>query len=229
MMRPALTRTPFLAPVLGVLLLGLIGEPQAQNTPPVGGIYTCTDSSGRKLRSDRPIAACADREQRVLNPSGTERTRIGPAQTAHEKAEQEAQRRAEAAEQAQALDEKRRDRALLMRYPSRSVHDEERTQAVAKVNVVIQTASSRIDELREERKKIDRELEFYQGDVNKAPPALRRQVEFVTQGVESQQRFIGHRHAEIARINARFDDELARLKGLWKDQAPAAQGKGARP
>lgn len=222
-------RMPFIAPVLGALLLSLAGEPSAQNTPPVGGIYSCTDSNGRKLRSDRPIAACADREQRVLNPSGTERTRIGPALTAQEKAEQEAQRRAEAAEQAQALDDKRRDRALLIRYPSRSVHDNERAQAVAKVNVVIQTASQRIDELQEERKKIDRELEFYKGDLNKAPPALRRQMEFVTEGVASQQRFIGHRHAEIDRINARFDEELVRLQGLWKEQAPAVQGKGAKP
>ena len=127
------------------------------------------------------------------------------------------------------MEEKRRDRALLIRYPSRPVHDAERAQAVAKVNSVIQSASNRIDELREERKKIDRELEFYQGDVNKAPPALRGQIDFVTQGVESQQRFIGYRRAEIDRINGRFDEELARLQDLWREQAPAGQGKGARP
>jgi hypothetical protein len=223
------TRLPFFAPLLGLTLLGLMYDAWAQNAQPIGGIYTCTDANGRKLRSDRPIAACADREQRVLNPSGTERNRIGPALTEQQKAEQEAQRRAEAAAQAQAMEEKRRDRALLMRYPARAVHDEERAQAVAKVKTVIQTASQRIDELREERKKIDRELEFYKGDPNKAPPALRRQIDFVVEGIESQQRFIGHRHAEIDRINARFDEELTRLQGLWRDQAPAAQAREAKP
>ena len=38
----------------------------------VGGIYTCTDANGRKLTSDRPIPACLDREQNVLNPQGRE-------------------------------------------------------------------------------------------------------------------------------------------------------------
>lgn len=221
-------KMPYLASMLGVMMLGLAGDLWAQGAAPIGGIYTCTDANGRKLRSDRPIPACADREQRVLNPSGTERTRIGPTLTLQEQAEQDAKRRAEAEAQAQALEEKRRDRALLMRYPSRSVHDDERAQAVAKVNSVIQTASKRIDELREERKKIDRELEFYKGDPNKAPPALRRQIDFVVDNIESQQRFIGHRQAEIERINARFDEELARLSGLWREQAPA-QGRGAKP
>ena len=32
-----------------------------------GGIYTCVDDRGQKRVSERPIAECTDREQRVLN------------------------------------------------------------------------------------------------------------------------------------------------------------------
>jgi len=34
-------------------------------------IYSCTDASGKKLTSDRPIAECANRDQRVLNADGS--------------------------------------------------------------------------------------------------------------------------------------------------------------
>src|ERR1035437_9053119 len=51
----------------------------AASTP---GIYTCTDARGRKLNSDRPIAECSDREQKILNPSGTVRAKVAPTLTA---------------------------------------------------------------------------------------------------------------------------------------------------
>ena len=56
---------------------------------PVAGIYTCIDSRGRKLTSDRPIAECTDREQSILNPSGTVKAKVGPTLTAQERAAQE--------------------------------------------------------------------------------------------------------------------------------------------
>jgi len=68
----------------------------AQSAPQ--GIYTCTDAKGRKLTSDRPIPECADREQRVLNPSGTVKTIVGPSLTGPERAALEARQRREAEE-----------------------------------------------------------------------------------------------------------------------------------
>lgn len=207
--------------VLGIgaaWLLFLATQSPAQPAPPLNGIYTCTDAHGRKLRSDRPIAACLDREQTVINPSGTVRGRVGPALSAQQRAELEERKREEAAEQARVLEERRRDRALLARYPTRQAHDKERTKAHARLDVVVLEAEKRIHALHDERKKIDRELEFYQGDPAKAPPAVQRQLEFVTQGLEAQRRFIQAQQNERQRVDARFDDELARLTELWPQQ-----------
>jgi len=195
---------------------------------PINGTYSCTDSNGRKLRSDRPIPQCNDREQTVLNPSGTVRARVGPTLTAQERAEAEAKRRADEEEKAAALDERRRERALLIRYPSRDVHDKERSQALAQVADVVDAARKRIEALQVERKKNTAELEFYQSDVNKAPPALRRQIEHVRQSLDSQDRFIQAQEGERQRINARFDEELARLRELWRAQERLS-GAGAKP
>ena len=86
------------------------------------GIYTCVDAKGRKITSDRPIVDCIDREQVELNPSGTVRRKVGPSLTAQERAAEEAKEREAAEERARRVEEKRRDHALLVRYPYRSVH-----------------------------------------------------------------------------------------------------------
>lgn len=183
------------------------------------GVYTCVDSKGRKLTSDRPIPECIDREQKVLNPSGTVKAKVGPNLTAQERADQEAKERQEAEARAIVAEEKRRERALLIRYPTREVHDRERQDAVAQVGAVTQAATKRVDELVKDRRKLDEEMEFYKKDPSRAPQGLRRQIEDVNQSMAVQKRFIAEQENEVRRINARFDEELVRLKQLWATQA----------
>jgi len=199
--------------------LGMAGSVSAQ--APEAAIYTCIDAKGRKLTSDRPIPECSDREQKLLNPSGTVKGKIGPVLNVHERAELEAKEKAEMEERARAAEEKRRDRALMIRYPNKDVHDRERTEAVNQVNLVIAAATIRIKELQDQRVGIDRELEFYQKDPSKVPPLLRRQIDENTENLAVQQRFIVDKQAEIKRVNDRFDAELARLKQLWLLQRSA--------
>ena len=47
------------------------------------GIYTCVDTRGRRLTSDRPIIECLDREQRVMNKDGSTRTVLPPSIASH--------------------------------------------------------------------------------------------------------------------------------------------------
>ncbi len=186
------------------------------------GIYSCTDAAGRKITSDRPIPECSDREQKELNPSGTVRRSLGPTLTAQERARQEERDKKLAEESARAAEEKRRDRALLTRYPNKAAHDKERVDALAQVDEVIKAANKRIVELTQQRKGIDNEFEFYRKDPSKAPSLLRRQLDENTHSMEVQKRFIVDQEAEKKRVNARFDEELLKLRQLWTLQVPAA-------
>ena len=203
----------------GLLLSGamLQGHVWAQNdgSGPVAGIYSCVDNKGRKLTSDRPIAECMDREQRVLNPSGTVKAKVGPSLTARERTEAEARAKQEEDARALQIEQRRRERALVLRYPNREVHDKERAEALAHVAAAQQAASQRIDELLVDRRKIEEEMEFYKKDPNRAPPALRRQMDDIAHGIDEQKRFLAERDNETGRINARLDDELGRLRQLW--------------
>jgi DNA repair exonuclease SbcCD ATPase subunit len=196
--------------VIGALAGGALA--QTQNS---GGIYTCIDSKGRRITSDRPIPECLDREQRELGKTGVVRRVVPPSYTAEERARLDAQRKAEEAQQARVAEERRRDRALLVRYPNQAAHDKERAEALSQIDEVLGAVNKRQQALQAQRKEIDTELEFYQNDPKKAPSWLQRKIEDNTQQAEVQKRFLADQAQEKQRINARFDEELAKLKMLW--------------
>ncbi len=183
------------------------------------GIYTCTTSSGRKITSDRPIPECLSQDQKELNPSGTVKRVVKPVMTAEEQRAADAKAKEEAEERSRQDEERRKNRALLARYPDKAAHDGERSLALAQVDEVIKAAQKRIGELADQRKAINAELEFYKKDPNKTPQALRRQIEDNDRSVEVQKRFIGDQDDEKKRANARFDEELGRLRKLWTQSA----------
>jgi hypothetical protein len=187
-----------------------------------GGIYSCVDAKGRTITADRPIADCSDREQRELSPSGTTRRKVDPTYTAREQADREERDRQAQLQAARQVEERRRERALLVRYPNAAAHDRERTEALVQIDAVIQAARKRLGELAEDRKRIDDELEFYKSDPSKAPGSLRRRAEDNARSVDVQNRFIAEQEDEKKRVNARFDEEQARLKPLWAANASAA-------
>jgi hypothetical protein len=211
--------------VLGTLLAcALAGNAVAQQ-PSGSGIYTCTDSKGRRITSDRPIMECLDREQRELGATGVTKRVVPPSYTADERAKLEAQRKAQEEVQARIAEEKRRDRALLVRYPSQLVHDKERAEALAQIDEVVTAVVRREESLAKQRQEIGTELEFYQGDVNKAPSWLKRKLEDNESQVQIQKRFLDAQAQEKKRINARFDEELGKLRQLWRTLGTASTAR----
>ncbi len=203
----------------------------AQSQGATGGIYTCVDRNGRRLTADRPIPECLDREQRELSPSGITRRQIGPSLTELERAAQDAQNRKDAEERARVVEERRRERVLVARYPDKAAHDVERAAAIQMVDDVTATAEKRTLELKAERKKLDVEMEFYKKDPNKAPMTLRRKIAEIDDSLAEQQRFIAGQDQEKRRVHARFDTELSQLRKLWDAQRvpPSAASDVAAP
>ena len=177
------------------------------------GIYTCVDGRGRRITSDRPIVDCLDREQRQLNGSGTTRRTLGPTLSPREQGLEDEKARLRAEERQREADEKRREHALLARYPSQREHDAERTKALQGVEDVIAAASARLRELSQERDRLARD------GGGRKDPRSQRMLQELEHHIEAQERFLANQQQEKQRINARFDDELARLRAAWA-QAP---------
>lgn len=178
-------------------------------------IYSCVDAKGRTLTSDRPIAECMDRTQRALSSSGIVTRQIGPSLTAREQALQNEMDSRAAALRARQAEDRRRDKVLLLRYPTLEMHDQERAAALLQINEVIQASNKRQRELAAQCKTLAGEMEFYIKDPSRAPASLRRRLEENEASVADQQRFIADHEQEKNRINQRFDKELVKLRQLW--------------
>ena len=92
---------------------------------------------------------------------------------------------------------------------------------------VIQALGKRHNELAEQRKTLDSELEFYIKDPSRMPASLRSRWEANAGSIAVQQRFIADQQQEKKRVNQRFDEELAKLQQLWVPANPPALGGAA--
>ncbi|MEO6030887.1 MAG: DUF4124 domain-containing protein [Burkholderiaceae bacterium] len=190
--------------------------------PSAPQIYTCIDANGKKLTSDRPIAACTEREQRVLNADGSVRRVVLPTPTADERAAREAREREAAAEHAAIQDAIRRDRNLRARFPDEATHQKAREAALDDIRKAMKASEDRVALLAKERKPLLDETEFY---VGKALPAkLRAQLDANDASAGAQRSLIQTQQAEIVRINALYDAELDRLRKLWSGAQPGSMG-----
>ena len=185
-------------------------------------IYTCIDANGKRLTSDRPIAECLAREQRLLNPDGSLRRIVPPTPTPEERAEQEARERQAAALRVQQQDAIRRDRNLILRFPNEAVHNKARAAALDDIHAAVQLSEKRIAVLAAERKPLLDESEFYPD--GKLPLKLRQQLDANDAASEAQRSLIQNQQAEIVRINMRYDAELERLRKLWRGVPAGSMG-----
>ncbi len=205
----------FAAAVAAAFVLQPCADAQPSGRPQ---IYDCVDAHGKRLRSDRPIPECSDREQRELNPDGSVKRIVPPTPTADERAEMEAKEREANVERVKQMDAVRRDRNLVARFPNEAAHNKARAKALDDIRNAVRISEARISLLQAERKPLLDEAEFY---VNKPMPSkLRSALDANDASLEAQKSLVQNQQSEVVRINGLYDAELARLKKLWAG-APA--------
>ena len=207
--------------LLGIAL-GAAAQSPAGATAISAGIYTCVDGQGHRLTSDRPIADCTAREQRVLNRDGSVQRVLPPSLTAEERAEREAAERRAAQARTSQADAVRRDRNLMSRFPNEATHRKSRESALDTVRLAIKATELRVRELAAERKPLAEEAEFYKG--RPLPLRLKQALDGNDAGVEAQREAAANQGAELVRINKLHDVELERLRRLWAGAAPGSLG-----
>jgi hypothetical protein len=208
------------AAALTAVIIGASGNVFAQAGKPA--IFSCVDPSGKRITSDRPIAACNDREQRELNADGSVKRIVPPTQTADERAESEARERVAAAEATAKRDAFKRDRNLLTRFPNEAAHNKARESALDDTRKSVKISEARLALLASERKPLMDEAEFYIG--KPLPTKLRTQLDANDAATDAQRSLIQNQQAELIRVNALYDAELQRLKKLWSGAQPGTMG-----
>lgn len=185
-------------------------------------IYSCVDANGRRLTSDRPIAECLAREQRLLNADGSVRQVVPPTMTVDELAEADAKRRQAEVDRAARQDAVRRDRNLLIRFPNEAAHNKAREAALDDVRKGVKFSEERLADLQRERKPLLDETEFYKG--RKLPSKLKQQLDANEAAATAQRSLVQNQKDEILRIDSLYDVELNRLKKLWSGTPAGSMG-----
>lgn len=207
----------------GLLLWALASPLRAPAAPPLAEfIFTCVDAQGRKLTSDRLIAECTGREQRVLNRDGSLQRILPPTLTPEERAELDARESRRTAEQKAQQEAVRRDRNLIQRFPNEAAHVKARETALDDMRKAVQASEARFKVLAGERKPLMEEAEFYAGKV--LPTQLKQKLDANDAATEAQRSLVQTQQAEIGRINALYDAELVRLRRLWSGAQPGSVG-----
>lgn len=188
-------------------------------------IYSCVDSKGRTITSDRLIPECLDRNQRELSFFGATKRHVPPPLTAQEELLQEQKEKQAAAQRQREAEAKRRDRALLLRYPNAASHDQVRAATLAQVTEAIRLAKNSMAELLQERKTITNEIA--QHGASRPPETLALNLQYNKDRVQEYQKVVAQQEQEKMAINQRFDEELARLQQLWAAAKAASSAASA--
>ena len=214
--------------VSAALLLGACSASAAEpGTPAATSIYSCTDEHGRKLTSDRPIAACTAKEQRVLNRDGSLREVKPPTLTAEERADADARERKASEVRMAAAEAVRRDRSLLSRYRDEAAHRKARVAALDTVKLAIKASEVRLAQLDAERRPLKDEVEFYRGKA--MPGKLKAALDANDAALDAQRSLMTNQEAEVVRVERLYDIEHDRLKKLWAGARPGSLGPLPNP
>lgn len=205
-----------------LLCLALCAAPVAQSQAGASQIYTCTDASGKRLTSDRPIVECNSREQRVLNADGSVRSVRPPTMTADERAAAEERDREALGDRSRQQEAVRRDRNLLARFPNEAAYRKQRELALDNVRKALRQSEARQVTLASERKPLTSEAEFYVGKL--LPLKLQLALDANDAAVDAQQSLVQNQQIEVLRIDKLYDTELERLRRLWGGAQPGSLG-----
>jgi hypothetical protein len=182
-------------------------------------IYMCKDASGKTITSDRPIPECADRTIREYGKSGNFKRDIPPPPTAEERRKKEEEESRKKADEAAEKDKKRGDTALLARYRTEADLDNARKRSLAIVQEQQKRENASLAKSELQLKQAQTEVDA--GNKKKAPvpPVLIRKVDDLQNSVNASKKRIQDQDAELAKINAKYDDELKRFKELTSSAA----------
>lgn len=188
-------------------------------------MFCCTDDRGKQSCGDVLPPICQTRAYNEFNERGQKVRAIEAPLTESQQAARDEETKKKRETDRLALEQKRRDQALLSTYAAEKDLDTARDRAVAEVERSIKQTQDKLEAANKIKTKLTRDLEFYK---NKPVPAqLKEDIRRNEADVKAQQANIDLKRKEIEELKARFEADRARLKELRGEKK--AEGEAAAP
>lgn len=212
-------------------LLALLASGATLVTPLAysGTTYCCADQSGRRFCGDMLPQECYGRAYREVDSHGNILHQFEAPMTAEQVAQRNAQRDAQLQrkkeEEHAAMEQKRRDQALLNTYASEKDIEFMRNRALAEVDIGAKDAQNKFDDAMKRRKMLDGELEFYKK--KPIPQSLKEQIKSADTEIKAQQIALEAKTKDREKVNNRFDEEKKRYLELTQGGKSAVTSSAA--
>ena len=189
-----------------------------------GKTYCCTDERGRQACGDSLPRECFGRAYREMSERGTLLRQVEAPLTAEQQAQREAALANKNKEERAAMEEKRKNQALLNTYTSEKDVDVARDRALADLESRAKETQAKYNEVVKRKQKLEGELEFYKKKV--VPPELKEQIKVNEAEIKVQQTAIEAKKQEMDQVRTRFAEEKSRYLELVRGgKNAAAAGK----
>jgi hypothetical protein len=210
-------RLPFA--VIATLLLALqISPAQAGKT------YCCSDANGRQACGDSLPRECFGRAYRELSDRGTLLRQVEAPLTAEQQAQRDAAQAQKKKEERAAMEEKRKNQALINTYTNEKDVDIARDRALADLEARAKEAQAKLTDATKRKQKLDGEMEFYKK--KPVPLELKEQIKGSETEMKAQQAAIDAKKQEMDQVRVKFEEEKKRYLDLMrggKNQASATK------
>ena len=182
--------------------------------------YCCSDERGRQVCGDSLPRECYGRAYREVSERGTTLRQVEAPMTADQQAKRDAELAIKKKQEQAALEEKRKNQALLNTYSSEKDVDLARARALADLENRSKEVQSKYNEAVKRKQKLEGEREFYQK--KPMPPELTEQIRASEAEIKAQQKAIEAKKQEMEQIRVRFDEEKKRYLELIRGGKDAA-------
>ncbi len=205
---------------LWILLLACFALPAAAKT------YCCADEKGSQACGDQLPQQCYGRAYREVSESGIILRQVEAPLTAEQRALREAHARIKKEEERIALEERRKNQALLDTYASDADIDVMRDRTLTDLEAARKQALGRYQEALQRKQHLDNEAEFYK----RKPMPLELFSEIKNNDLEltSQQAAAAAKLKEMEAVRARFTEDKKRYLELRQGRYSAGSRIGDR-
>lgn len=174
--------------------------------------YCCVDERGRQACGDSLPRECFGRAYREVNEHGMTVRNVEAPLTAEQKAQREAAAASKKKAERAAMEENRKNQALLNTYASEQDVDLAREKALADVESSAREVQKKYDDALKRKQKLDIEAGFYQK--KPMPPELQAQIKSSESEIKAQQFAMEAKKKEMEQVKVRFEEEKKRYLEL---------------
>lgn len=198
---------PLSSAVLSAIVLALLSLPFSNVQ---ADVYTCKDSAGRRITSDRPIADCAERATDVYSNTGILKDQLPGALSPEQKQEvlQQQQRRAKERQEYENI--KKEKQYLIAHYPTEQDVEIARQKALDAIDTKIATEKQSIKDANDALSNKQHKPAQQVNDQSDALPYRSSNKDDLKDAIDRSNQLIQRYMAEKANINREFDETRKR-------------------